>query len=235
MASQEVITRRNLPHWYVPGAAHFITYRLWGTLDSERRQELTAHKESLLGQGAPPGTPLAQYRATVHKRLFGLYDSQLDGNRSIRWLADPQIAALIRSNLYHHDGGKYHLLAYCIMPNHVHVLLQSIDLDQSVPGLQSVGESADTESPLSVIMHSLKSYTAHEANKILRRTGTFWEAESYDHWVRDEIELERIVDYITANPIKARLVSNAQDWYFCSCHDRFLTAGEVSGWLPVGS
>ena len=61
-------------------------------------------------------------------------------------------------------------------------------------------------------MHSLKSYTAKEANKVLNRTGEFWEHESYDHYVRDEAGHERIVKYILQNPVKAKLVENWQDW-----------------------
>jgi putative transposase len=80
-------------------------------------------------------------------------------------------------------------------------------------------------------MHSLKSYTAHQANRILRRSGRFWLGESYDHWVRDDDELERIVNYIAANPVRARLVEEPHRWFFCSAHDRFLQDGEMCGWL----
>ena len=80
-------------------------------------------------------------------------------------------------------------------------------------------------------MHSLKSYTAHEANKLLQRSGAFWQAESYDHGVRDEDEMDRVVEYIAHNPLKAGLAERPQDWFFCSAHDRFLTDGEVSAWL----
>ena len=131
------------------------------------------------------------------------------------------------------------------MGNHVHVLLQPLDVSSRGAGgspavLQAsrlhheempVGEEPDDRSPLSDIMHSLKSYTAHEANKILKRHGAFWQSESYDHWVRDEDELERIVDYIANNPVKAGLVREPHHRFFCSCHDRFLTDGAVSGWL----
>ena len=61
--------------------------------------------------------------------------------------------------------------------------------------------------------------------------GPFWQPESYDHWVRDADELERIVTYIAANPVKAGLVKQAQDWFFCSAHDRYLADGELCGWL----
>ena len=95
------------------------------------------------------------------------------------------------------------------------------------------GEIADKDSPLSAIMHSLKSYTAHEANKLLGRTGPFWQHESYDHWVRDEGELDRIVAYINANPIKAGLAARAHEFLWCSAHDRYVHDGNESGWLDL--
>jgi REP element-mobilizing transposase RayT len=71
-------------------------------------------------------------------------------------------------------------------------------------------ESADPT--LGVIMKSLKGYTAHEANRLLGRKGEFWEAESYDHFVRDDTELARIINYVLNNPVKAGLVKDWRDW-----------------------
>jgi putative DNA methylase len=81
-------------------------------------------------------------------------------------------------------------------------------------------------------MHSLKSYTANVANGILNRTGSFWQTESYDHWIRDDRELERVVNYIRGNPVTAALAKSAEDWYWSSCHDRYLYDGDTSAWLP---
>ena len=50
--------------------------------------------------------------------------------------------------------------------------------------------------------------------------GTFWQHESYDHWIRDVGELERITLYVEANPVKAGLVSDPSEWLFSSAHDR---------------
>jgi putative DNA methylase len=80
-------------------------------------------------------------------------------------------------------------------------------------------------------MHSLKSYTAHEANRMLNRSGAFWQTESYDHWVRDDDELERIALYILENPVKAGLVDRPEAWKWSSCHDRFRVDGSMTGWL----
>jgi REP element-mobilizing transposase RayT len=64
-----------------------------------------------------------------------------------------------------------------------------------------------------VIIISLKGYTARLANRTLGCTGApFWQAESYDHWVRNEDEYRRIVRYIESNPVKAGLVEVAEDY-----------------------
>jgi len=246
MRFPETVTRRNLPHWYMPGAAQFVTYRLHGSLPRAALEELQSRKEAMLKRKPPPGLSPAQYHERVHKQLFALHDQWLDRSQS-DCLSDPRVAAVIRANLYHHNDAKYHLMAYCVMPNHVHVLFQPVDVATGGSAVDSakgdtttgeppvatmlIGEQGDEHSPLARIMHNLKSYTAHEANKLLKRTGTFWQAESYDHWVRDDDELERIVDYIRANPVKAGLVERPEHWFWCSCHDRFLIDGDTCGWL----
>jgi putative DNA methylase len=148
------------------------------------------------------------------------------------------VALIIRENLYHHDGAKYHLLAYCIMPNHVHVLFQPIvvegaerSADRLPPEEVHSDEFSDNHTPLAKIMHSLKSYTANRINKVLGRSGQFWQHESYDHWVRTDEELERIVQYIVANPVKAGLAGLSHEWRFSSAYDRFQRDGELSGYL----
>ncbi len=97
--------------------------------------------------------------------------------------------------------GHYQLGAFAIMANHVHVLL--------LPRI-----------PPSRLLKSLKGYTAHEANRMLGRTGEpFWQRESYDHWVRNEEEWGRIAAYIGNNPVKAGLVSSAEQYRWSSAHE----------------
>jgi REP element-mobilizing transposase RayT len=92
----------------------------------------------------------------------------------------------------------YDLGAFVVMANHVHALL----MPRIDPGR---------------MMKSLKGFTAREANRALGRTGQpFWQAESYDHWVRDETEYGRIVRYIENNPVKAGLVARAEDYPWSS-------------------
>jgi putative DNA methylase len=232
MTQREVVTRGHLPRWYVPHAAHFVTYRLAGTLPADVVESLRGKRAKLLARPIPHGMTAGERRCVVHKQLFAEYDSYLDSHVAVDWLAKPAIAEIICGNLYHHNASKYRLLCYCIMPNHVHVLLRPAEAtlprgEDDVP----CGEEDDKRSPLSTIMHSLKSYTANEANRCLGRVGQFWQHESYDHWVRDEDELERIVAYINNNPVKAGLVQQPWDWRFGSAYDRFRRDGTTSGYL----
>ena len=114
-------------------------------------------------------------------------------------LRDARIAEIVRDSLERGlELGHYDLRAYVIMPNHVHLLL--------LPRVSPIH-----------LLRSLKGTTAREANRILGRTGeAFWQKESYDHWVRNEIEWERIIAYIENNPVKAGLAARAEDYLWSS-------------------
>jgi len=230
MLERGTITHGDLPHWFMPGAAHFVTYRLADTLPGDVLQRLRSERDARLRQPAPEGMSAAEHRSRQHKAYFAAYDEYLDRVSSVHWLETPAVAQIIVGNLYHHHASKYQLLEYVVMPSHVHVLLVPIVADAASVGLiarapaQSdgyySGEVEDAKSPLSKIMHSLKSYTANEANRVLGREGRFWQKESYDHWVRNDTELARIAEYICQNPVKAGLVANAWDWPYGSARDR---------------
>jgi putative DNA methylase len=239
MPPRESITRRNLPHWYVPNAWHFVTYRLANTIPSAVLHQLRENRVQDWKRQQDAGETTPAVRERIHKQFFAAYDRYLDSNRYVEWLVEARVAAMIRRNLYYHHRSKYHLLAFCIMPNHVHLLIRPIEpamADNCNPLAPSDDEefrdeTPDSKGPLAKIMHSLKSYTANEANRSLQKVGQFWQHESYDHWVRDEDELQRIVDYIAWNPVKANLVGKPHQWLFGSAHDRFLNDGEEEGYL----
>lgn len=127
-------------------------------------------------------------------------------------LKDEQIAKVVADAIRLRDKKEYDLLAYCIMPNHAHLVF-TIRCDYG-PSVRAEARATSTISRYSMtdILRLIKGSTAHEANKILNRTGAFWQHESYDHVVRDEKELNRIIWYTINNPVKAGLVKNAEDW-----------------------
>jgi putative DNA methylase len=70
----------------------------------------------------------------------------------------------------------------------------------------------------SSFMRSLKGFTAREINKTLGLSGALWQKESYDHWVRNEDEFDKIRRYIENNPVKAGLVSKPEDFPWSSAY-----------------
>jgi hypothetical protein len=92
----------------------------------------------------------------------------LDRGYGACFLKDERIANLTEESLLFHHTKKYNLTAWVIMPNHVHFLATPVE------GVE-----------LSAIAHSIKSYTAHEANKVLGRQGQFWQHEPFDRYIRN--------------------------------------------------
>jgi REP element-mobilizing transposase RayT len=139
---------------------------------------------------------------------FVWMDRYLDTARTgPMYLAQEPIAHVVMASLRHGELlGHYDLAAYAILSNHVHVLL--------LPRISPAR-----------LLQSLKGATERQANLILGRTGeTFWQAESYDHWVRDDGERQRIPAYIEENPVKAGLVQHASDYRWSSAHERAETS-----------
>jgi len=159
-------------------------------------------------------------RKTVHrtgktelwKRIFVEQEKWLDNDPAVRHLERPELAKIVVDALGHFDGVRYESIAFVVMPSHIHWLFRPIaEWCATVPA---------GKSPREVIMHSFKSFTAHECNALLHKTGAFWQDESFDHCVRDENELERIFDYIELNPVKAGLCQYREQWPYSSAYWR---------------
>jgi len=116
------------------------------------------------------------------------------------WLADTRIAAIVAETIKHGETVRkfYELHAWVVMPNHVHLLITP-------------------QIPLPAITRWLKSSTGYKANRLLGLTGQpFWKQESWDRWVRDSAEFNRIIRYIEENPVKAGFTDNPVSWPWSS-------------------
>jgi type I restriction enzyme R subunit/putative DNA methylase len=116
------------------------------------------------------------------------------------WLNNPDVAGLVAEAIQAGDSERdfYGLCAWSVMANHVHMLIH--------PKVQ-----------VTVLMRWLKGSTSRKANQVLGRTGQpFWQDESYDHWVRDRGEWNRVVRYIERNPVSAGLVDSIELWRWSS-------------------
>ena len=108
----------------------------------------------------------------------------------------------------------YDLLAWCIMPNHVHLLLKPLSWNAAAPavGVPAATAGDDGVPSLAEIMHSIKSYSAKEAKKRGLVAGNLWQREYFDRWVRNDMELNRYIEYIRQNPVVAGLVRSPEDY-----------------------
>jgi putative DNA methylase len=142
------------------------------------------------------GLPTSDPREILLRKLVAKYE---DAGHGACWLRDPRIAALVEEALLQFDDQRYRLIAWCVMPNHVHALIETWE-----------------GWPLGSVLHSWKSFTAQRANAILKRSGDFWEREYFDRFIRDDRHFANAVGYIEMNPVKAGLVARAEEWRWSS-------------------
>jgi REP element-mobilizing transposase RayT len=196
--------RGKLPHLKQEGALYFVTFRLADSLPAHEIARLKHERHAILEQARAAKSPLTWHE---EQQLLAWYcdkvEALLDAGRGACWLSEPQIAALVADALDHFDGQRYELRAWVVMPNHVHVVVRPM------PG-----------QTLSDLLHSWKSFTSSKANQLLHRTGeTFWQAESFDHWIRDDEERARLAAYVENNPVKAGFCRRPQDWKWSSASE----------------
>ncbi len=187
------IYTRSLPHWQQDGATYFVTFRLADSLPKEVFNRWREELDTALREAAQAADATETEKAEAAERVSEAYreklDRQLDEGVGECWLRKPEVSAVVENALHHFDGARYQLGSFVIMPNHVHVLVRPA-MGHKLPD----------------ILQAWKSFTAKEANKLLGRTGEFWQAESFDHIVRNEEQLEKFGRYIQENPIKAGIV-----------------------------
>ena len=204
-AKPSLVFKANLPHWQPLAATFFVTFRLYGSIPNAILKDLIRQKEILLSVAG--NNEEEKYNA--HKRFFKLTDDYLDSNlNGPYWLSEKEILAIVKEGLHHREGKLYNLHAYCIMSNHVHLLINTLE---------------DNTDYLYKIIQDFKKFTGREANIVLNRTGnSFWESEYYDHIVRDATEFFNILYYIYNNPVKANLVKSGKDWSGTYISDAFV-------------
>jgi putative DNA methylase len=171
-------SRGYLPHLDSPNLVQHVVFRLTDSLPAALQRELAQAGRADRGAAI---------------------DAALDQGHGRRDLAITAVAELVQTALLTFDADRYALIAWCVMPNHVHALLAP------EPGYG-----------LGQIIHSWKSYTAKQANRLLRRGGAFWAREYFDRFMRDSDHLARTAAYIEGNPVNAALCESISDWRFSS-------------------
>jgi REP element-mobilizing transposase RayT len=203
--------RGYLPHLELENSTYFVTFRLTATLPKKMIDEFQQERQKTLEMAKKENRQLTEQQKARLKYLESAkIQRYLDKGIGDCWLKEPFVAGMVKTSIHHFDGTRYVSHALCIMPNHVHWL---------VTPLQS-GLTSRVDSPLSSIMHTIKSYTSHEANKLLKRQGSFWSREYYDHLVRSSEQFGTLLIYVLENPVKAGLCKRWDEWPWTTCSER---------------
>lgn len=178
--------RGYLPHYDQPGLVQSVSFRLGDSLPREKLEEWEQLRHLL----------------TDAERIRQI-ETYLDRGSGSCVLRQPECAAIVQDALRHFDGDRYRLIAWCVMPNHVHVLFKSF-----------------AGHPLGRLIHSWMTFTAREINQQLGRTGPLWQEDYFDTFIRDDEHQAAEVIYIERNPVNAGLVARAEDWPWSSATRR---------------
>ena len=220
--------RRHLPHYQPEYATFHTVFRLAGSLPANVIEELRQEQKQLkcIANEARDIHIQRKQSAQLRQLYFERFNSLLDqASSGPTWLKEPEVAMIVKEAIDYRDGNIFNVLAYCIMSNHVHMLFEPLLNDVSqLAESTNVKKSQDNVSTYKVtkILESLKKYTSLRTNRILQRSGSFWQHESYDHVIRDDDELENTLWYILLNPVKAGLVNNWTKWRWSYCKPELL-------------
>jgi len=180
--------RGRLPHWEKESGLYFVTFRLADSLPQQALDKISERHQVLDAATRSGATLLPIQKALVEEYSAKRIEEYIDRGIGACVLRDPRIGEIVADALRFWHGKRYRLLAWCVMPNHVHVIFHLLS-----------GQS------LADVVRSWKNYTARKANRILDRVGTFWQREYYDRLIREEGELDRAVEYVLSNPERAGL------------------------------
>jgi REP element-mobilizing transposase RayT len=175
--------RLYLPHFDSPALIQAVTFRLADALPPEVLSGLVLQPQS-------------------RERRIRI-DEFLDTGLGSCVLSNSTAATIVEDALLYFESERYRLIAWCVMPNHVHVLVEP------AAGFR-----------LGDVVHSWKSYTAKAINAQLGRAGPLWQADYYDRFIRNEEHLQASIAYIEENPVKANLAKQASDWQWSSARRR---------------
>ena len=206
----QIRNRGRLPHWEMEEGLYFITFDLADALPAQALHGMMERQRAFLAAENSRAHMLPGQKVLAAKYNQKEIQAYIDRGAGESVFKDPRIAEAMATALRFGHGNRYRLIAWCVMPNHVHVVCRLL------PGQR-----------LSDVVKSWKVYSAREANRILGRSGALWRREYYDRLIRREGELDRAVRYVLSNPQMAGLKHWA--WVWSEGQEALGTAGQETG------
>ncbi len=201
------VTQRNLPHWFQPGAATFVTFRTLDSLPKDVLLRWRCELQAWLAQrNLPPilASSFGQRPVANHEKLLSqlkaadrrewtrmrdqIMHRSLDDCHGACLLRIPRLAKIVAEAMLFQQHVQYDVDRLVVMPNHVHAIVQFR------PGVK-----------LLTISQSWLRYTARRINAETGHSGPFWQPEPFDHIIRSPDQFVYLQNYIADNPRKAKL------------------------------
>jgi len=179
--------RGYLPHWDFNKSTQAVTFRLADSVPAGVIKQWNRELSSI---------PDDESREKELHKLISKYEDAGHGEAVLR---NPECAGIIQSKLIDGHASRYQLIDWCIMPNHVHVLVRLAE-----------------KQSLSEVIRIWKGSSSIEINRLLKRSGPLWQREYYDRLVRDMDHLHSCIAYIRNNAVKAKLCHTPEEWPFSS-------------------
>lgn len=172
---------KHLPHWHQSNAIQYITFHLNDSLPQTVLDQIHDFKTSF-EENHPK--PWDKQTTDDFYNIFRPFEARmLDNGYGSCILRNSEIRKHLSDSLLHGDGTRYDLLAFVIMPNHVHLLMSDL-----------TGEDVNT------IIKSIQHFSAYKINRLLGQTGRLWMDDSFDRIVRSLPHLHHCLAYIISNP-----------------------------------
>lgn len=178
--------RGYLPHFDGKGTTQAVTFRLADSLPSSVIEGWSIELDHKAD---------SDRRSEMSRRI----NDWLDAGHGACVLRQPVAATIVQDALLHFEGVRYNLHNWCVMPNHVHVMIEQVP-----------------EWSLSAVVHSWKSFTANAINRAFQRTGALWMPDYFDRFIRDDAHWRAAMAYIDMNPVKAGLCASPAEWPWCA-------------------
>jgi REP element-mobilizing transposase RayT len=185
--------RNRLPHWEIENGTYFITVRCVGSLPSFVQKRI-AELQASLTEIDPQDTDFI----TLQRKIFLAAEKYLDRGQGFAPFKNAQCCETLVEHLENLEQG-WRISDWVIMPNHIHFL--------------AANDGSGT--PLNKMMQRFKGRSAVRINRMLGRQGAFWQRDWFDRWMRSESERMKTRQYISENPVKAKLARKpeAYPWW----------------------
>ena len=181
-----------------------------GSARVSRAGDGVAPSRTLVDRQCEPGAQYSRRRLPHFERPWAIYAVTIATNKD-RCLS-PNARTIVLESLRHFHNRRYEMFAACVMPDHVHLLIQPWPKDDDDKGNTAFW-------PLSELLHSIKSFSAHELNEIENKSGSVWEKERFDRYVRSDRDLKEKFHHILRNPWDSGVAKQNEDYLWVWTQD----------------